>query len=1375
MNPSPILHLPGMLHTALLLLLTLHFLQSEATLPAFCPGGCYCPDSMSQITCPAGKYCPAGSTSPQDCPTAMYSLPGSPMCAYHGNPTIASLGTGAQSINHMCALWTSSDAPPVVSCWGSNSNGEQAYVYPLETYYRERGLVQGDMGNNLPSLPLSSEFNLSPKKMALGWHNTHVLLGDSVILGWGSIGARYYGSTQAVTRRGSGNFQGLTVNLPSNSLVADITISGEQGCALFTDKTVACWGANDRGQLGIGSTVEWKKAQKITLPNRCTVAKVVTGDCASCVLCTSAEVFCWGCDSEGVLGFRSRWYINDFDDEVIPHVGDQSNEMGENLRSAIHPFNAVTSIAANTGSVCVLSASGEVACWGGGYSGPGWDVGSCAGYSASISKPLYWIQGNEVGCNGASAPVRMPDGFKVVNVAMGGGHVCVVFHNGKAGCWGSNDFGQLGLGHTQFVSANSGTMGNNMQLVQLPTGTTAIGIYCQMFSTCALLSDRSVVCWGSGALGNGMNTAVGEFFEPNVMIGDQPNEMGDHLVRIPFPTQGGPGLYWNGVIFDTCQAGTYSVAGVPICIPCTPGTYSAAGVSVCTPCAAGTHSPGASSHCISCTPGNYISPQGACTPCAAGDYSTSTTTLACNPCPSGSYSPSGSSQCTSCPSGTYITSQGACTPCAVGFYSASSGSLSCTRCPAGTYSSSGSSRCNACTPGTYATFGAPCTACAVNTYSTAGVSVCTPCAEGLSSPTGASVCLCPTTHYAIQGSAGLMDNCVECPTHSSTAPGISVGFSTCACNAGYKGINTGTSLPCTVCPAGRNSLWNSSTCTACEYGKYAREGWENCIQCSIPDPDPVGSWRYIAMEGATEATCGGFVCQGNTAETFDHYCLTSTQITQRCSQHCQVGTYSVNCGQAGNGTCAACTSVCPSGQYNTGCGGVGSGTCHQCTPDAAKCDPGSFLSECGGDRWPQTTGTCTYCMFHCSSNTTQYTDDCTATTRGTCKACASVCPTGQYSTGCGGVNQNGTCTTCNYCNSTSYAKGCGGISKGECTPCGADCSSSPPHYARGCGGISPGDCQTCGQGAPQFGYTTGCALNSPGNSFVCANTCTQGQYANGCGGFSAGVCTNCVNTAGPGYYFWGCEKDTAGSAVPCPVNTYRAASGGTHLDNCTGCRTGSDTNGATGSTGCTCQAGTYMESQVGPVCTTCPIGYYQELRGQTVCNKCPRGRFRVSGAASSYSNCQACADGNKPATGAVWKDEVYLDSGCTWECTPPYEKRTVNRRDDCVLPANTPSSTATVAQQQGGTTVAQGGRQSTPTPNSPNSPNSPNAPNAPGASTTSTTPTPQNTSQTNPSAPAVNIGLIVGLVVGGVVLLVVVLIAFLTYANGEDPHTDHRV
>ena len=338
-------------------------------------------------------------------------------------------------------------------------------------------------------------------------------------------------------------------------------------------------------------------------------------------------------------------------------------------------------------------------------------------------------------------------------------------------------------------------------------------------------------------------------------------------------------------------------------------------------------------------------------------------------------------------------------------------------------------------------------------------------------------------------------------------------------------------------------------------------------------------------------------------ETFDHYCLTSTQITQRCSQHCQGGTYSVGCGQAGNGTCAACTSVCPSGQYNTGCGGVSSGTCHQCTPDAAKCDPGSFLSECGGDRWPQTTGTCTYCMFHCESNTTQYTDDCTATTRGTCKACASVCPAGQYVTGCGGVNQNGTCHTCNYCNSTSYARGCGGTSQGECVPCGTDCmdsTKSPPClggagtcYAKGCGNTAAGTCTACGLGAPAAGYTAECALNSPGSSYVCGHNCMQGQYAAGCGASSAGVCTNCVNTAGPGYYFWGCEKNSAGAPVPCPVNTYRTASGGTHVDNCTACPSG-DTNGATGSAACTCQAGTYMESAVGPVCKTYPNGYYQE-------------------------------------------------------------------------------------------------------------------------------------------------------------------------------------
>ena len=188
-----------------------------------------------------------------------------------------------------------------------------------------------------------------------------------------------------------------------------------------------------------------------------------------------------------------------------------------------------------------------------------------------------------------------------------------------------------------------------------------------------------------------------------------------------------------------------------------------------------------------------------------------------------------------------------------------------------------------------------------------------------------------------------------------------------------------------------------------------------------------------------------------------------------------------------------------------------------------------------------------------------------------------------------------------------------------------------------------------------------------------------------------------------------------------------------------------------------------MESTTGPVCTACPNGYYQEHRGQTVCVKCRQYTYRIGGLATSAANCIDCNPANKDGVNAYWLDKVYETSACEWDCTPPYVKREVNRRQTCVLPANAPS-TAAATQTQGATT-APSAPHTTPNPNSPNSPNSPNGPNTPNSPNSPDSPATQNTSQTTPSTPSTNIGLIVGLIIGGMMLFAVVLCALLYCAN----------
>lgn len=95
---------------------------------------------------------------------------------------------------------------------------------------------------------------------------------------------------------------------------------------------------------------------------------------------------------------------------------------------------------------------------------------------------------------------------KVVKVAVGGYHACVLTGRGDVRCWGDNTYNQLGLGHT-----NLRTNVHPYQNALVDLGGVATDVVAGANHTCALLSDKSIRCWGrnqNGQLGLGNTTVM---------------------------------------------------------------------------------------------------------------------------------------------------------------------------------------------------------------------------------------------------------------------------------------------------------------------------------------------------------------------------------------------------------------------------------------------------------------------------------------------------------------------------------------------------------------------------------------------------------------------------------------------------------------------------------------------------------------------------------------------------------------------------------------------------------------------------------------------------------------------------------------------------
>ena len=226
-------------------------------------------------------------------------------------------------------------------------------------------------------------------------------------------------------------------------------------CALTVNNAVYCWGANNVGQLGNGSTVDSAvPTQVVGLGSG--VSSIKTGDSHSCAIMNTGELRCWGwCDS-GRLG-----------------NGGTSNSTTP--VSVIGFSNNTAQVSVGTTHTCALTTSGSVYCWGVNNVG---ELGN-GGLTGTATSPVPVTGLNE----------------NVSYIASGSRHSCAVMTSGEIRCWGMGSLGRIGDGGTDNRFSPSTVVGISNG-VQVTAGFD---------HTCARLDDNSARCWG-----NGMNGELGD-------------------------------------------------------------------------------------------------------------------------------------------------------------------------------------------------------------------------------------------------------------------------------------------------------------------------------------------------------------------------------------------------------------------------------------------------------------------------------------------------------------------------------------------------------------------------------------------------------------------------------------------------------------------------------------------------------------------------------------------------------------------------------------------------------------------------------------------------------------------------------------------------
>ena len=275
----------------------------------------------------------------------------------------------------------------------------------------------------------------------------------------------------------------LSIVEPSPSIL-QIASGWRHSCALYENQRVKCWGSNSRGQLGLGHTNTIGDDEKpfsigfvdVGGP----VEQVSIGYGHTCVLLADRSAKCWGGNLYGELGLGHRHDIGD--NELSSSIS--SLNLGEPLRQ----------IVAGTNFTCALTDSGKVKCWGGNNSGQlGLAHGDRVGDEADETSDTF-------------SAIRL--GSRAMKISLGASHVCALLKEGRVRCWGSNEQGQLGYGHTHSIGDNEHPFlpGN------VPIGARVLDVVAGKSSyTCALLEDRGVKCWGyRNYIGPGHSQNIGD-------------------------------------------------------------------------------------------------------------------------------------------------------------------------------------------------------------------------------------------------------------------------------------------------------------------------------------------------------------------------------------------------------------------------------------------------------------------------------------------------------------------------------------------------------------------------------------------------------------------------------------------------------------------------------------------------------------------------------------------------------------------------------------------------------------------------------------------------------------------------------------------------
>jgi alpha-tubulin suppressor-like RCC1 family protein len=328
----------------------------------------------------------------------------------------------------------------VIFCWGYNAHGELGD----STATGPERCPQYDPCSQTP-VPVLGGLTFVATSAGL-YHNCAVTTAGAAYC-WGSNNAGQLGDGSTVDRTSP-------VAVVGGLTFAEVDPGvGGHSCGVTAEGAAYCWGSNAYGELGDGTTVE--RTSPVAVVGGLTFAGVSAGMFHSCGVTTGGAAYCWGYDGNGELG-----------------DGTGTESTSPVAVTGAHTF---ASVSAGVAYSCGVTTEGAAYCWGANGDGR-------LGDSSTVD---HW-----------ASPVPVAGGHRFATVSARFDHACGLSTAGAVYCWGYNGDGELG----------DGTTTTRASPVAVAGGLTFATVGAGANHSCGVTTGGVAYCWGlntEGELGDG--------------------------------------------------------------------------------------------------------------------------------------------------------------------------------------------------------------------------------------------------------------------------------------------------------------------------------------------------------------------------------------------------------------------------------------------------------------------------------------------------------------------------------------------------------------------------------------------------------------------------------------------------------------------------------------------------------------------------------------------------------------------------------------------------------------------------------------------------------------------------------------------------------